>query len=68
MRPDLSTLLAPTGSTAVAPADLMETVDLRRTEVAGRIAKDLAPQAEVGQFLTPAPVARFTAGMLSRQR
>lgn len=67
MRPDLSTLLAPIGSIAGAPADLMETVDLRRTEISGRIAKDPAKRARLGQFLTPAPVARFMAGMLSRQ-
>ncbi len=45
---------------------LVNAIDLRRIEVAARIAADPARQARFGQFLTPAPIARFMAGMLSR--
>jgi adenine-specific DNA-methyltransferase len=49
-----------------SPAALVERVDLLRLHAARRL--DPERQAELGQFLTPAPIARFMASMFKGRR
>ena len=48
-------------STGLAPFPLLERVDLLRRKASGAL--DLGRQTELGQFFTPAPVARLMASM-----
>ena len=48
----------------VTAATLLDRLDLERLEIADRIAADPGRRADLGQFFTPASVARFMAAML----
>ena len=48
----------------VTAATLLDRLDLERLEISSRIAADPERRAGLGQFFTPASVARFMAGML----
>lgn len=50
---------------ALHPEALVERVDLLRLDATRRL--DPARQAEMGQFMTPAPIARFMASMFEGQ-
>jgi len=65
MKTDLNKLSSPFGVGGHTPDGLVDILDLRRIEIASRIAASPSRQANLGQFLTPAPIARFMAGMLS---
>lgn len=52
---------ARTGTTA---ATLLDLLDLERMELSSRVAVDAERRARLGQFFTPASVARFMASML----
>ncbi len=48
----------------ITAATLLDRLDLERLEISSRIAADPERRAGLGQFFTPASVARFMAGML----
>src|SRR6188508_2584811 len=59
------TVIARTSLLPASPA-LVDSVERLRLSASGRL--DARRRAELGQFLTPAPLARFMAGLLSEHR
>lgn len=52
----------------VTATTLLERLDLERLDISNRLEADPKRRSELGQFLTPANVARFMAGMLEVPR
>lgn len=48
----------------ITAANLLDRLDLERIDISVRLASDPVHRHDLGQFLTPASVARFMAGML----
>ncbi len=59
-----SHLLSHQANAVVTAANLLERLDLERLDICNRLATDPKRRATLGQFFTPAVVARFMAGML----
>ncbi len=57
-------LLSQTAHAGITAASLLDRLDLERLEISNRIAVDPERRADLGQFFTPASVARFMAAML----
>ena len=57
-------LLSRSAHAGITAATLLDRLDLERLEISSRIAADSERRAGLGQFFTPASVARFMAGML----
>lgn len=56
--------LSQDAQTAVTAESLLERLDLERLDISNRLAADPKRRADLGQFFTPASVARFMAAML----
>ena len=61
---DDAQLLSRDAHAGVTAATLLDRLDLERLEISNRIAVDPERRADLGQFFTPASVARFMAAML----
>ena len=61
-------LLGQDARAKVTAANLLERLDIERLEIASRVAGDRKRRADLGQFFTPADVARFMAAMLEVSR
>lgn len=57
-------LISRSVDSGVTAATLLDRLDLERLEISSRTAADPERRAGLGQFFTPASVARFMAGML----
>ena len=57
-------LLSRSAHAEITAATLLDRLDLERLEISNRIAVDPERRADLGQFFTPATVARFMADML----
>ena len=64
MAADDAQLLSRSAHAAVTGDTLLDRLDLERLEISNRLAVDPERRAGLGQFLTPAGVARFMAAML----
>lgn len=62
--PARARLLGPPGHAGVTAATLLDRLDLERLALSSRAAAAPGRRARLGQFFTPADVARFMAGML----
>ena len=57
-------LLGRSACTGITAVTLLDRLDLERLEIASRVAGDPQRRARLGQFFTPAAVARFMASLL----
>jgi len=57
-------LLSQQADAAITAANLLDRLDLERLEISNRLEADPRKRATLGQFFTPASVARFMADML----